>query len=95
MSIVRSGTGSSELALLEQQERTLSRERRLLHARIDALYLKSPLDDEQVDELDELEELEVGFSLDRRDLHRRIDNLRAELGLPPVRDGRELMRSPD
>jgi hypothetical protein len=79
-----------DLALLEHEERTISRRRALLHGRIDHLYLRAPLDGDDVAELDRLEELERELSLDRRNLHRRIDTLRAELGLPSLQEGRDL-----
>jgi hypothetical protein len=78
-----------DLALLEHEERTISRKRMLLHGRIDHLYLSAPLDDAQATQLDELEEVERDLSLERRNLHRRIDRMRADIGLPPV-EGREL-----
>jgi hypothetical protein len=81
---------SVDLARLEQEEQAISRQRSVLSVRIDDLYVRAPLDGEQVAELDELEELERCLSLDRRNLHIRIEKLRAELGLPPVGEGREL-----
>ena len=94
MQIVRPDpTVSADLGLLEQEAQSLSKQRALVQARIDHLYLSSPLDDEQMVRLDELEEIEVGLSLDRRSLHRRIDKLRGELGLPAVGEARELDES--
>jgi predicted nucleic acid-binding Zn-ribbon protein len=77
--------GADQLAALDREEQLVSRQRRLLHQRIDRLYLSAPLDDSQTAQLDELEELEKQVSSDRRKLHDRIDQLRAQMGLPPCR----------
>jgi hypothetical protein len=76
---------ADELAGLDREEQAISRQRRLLHQRIDRLYLDAPLDDAQMVELDEMETLEQQISSERRRLHRRIDELRADMGLPPCR----------
>jgi hypothetical protein len=76
---------ADQLAVLDREEQSISRQRRLLHQRIDRLYLSAPLDDSQTAQLDELEALEKQVSGDRRRLHERIDRLRAQTGLPPCR----------
>jgi predicted nucleic acid-binding Zn-ribbon protein len=76
---------ADELAALDREEQAISRQRRLLHQRIDRLYLSAPLDDAQTALLDELEALEQEISGNRHRLHRRIDELRAQIGLPPSR----------
>ena len=76
---------ADQLAVLDREEQSISRQRRLLHQRIDRLYLNAPLDDTQMAELDEMEKLEQQISSERRRLHRRIDDLRAHMGLAPCR----------
>lgn len=63
------GDLEARLRDLEEEERTLSRRRRVLHERI-ALY---------PDATGDLERREQELSAQRRDLHARIDALRASL----------------
>ncbi len=75
----------TELVRLDRHELGLSQRRRRLHDEIDRLYLRAALDDEETTLLSELEGIEQKTSEERRVLHRRIDEVRAELGLPDWR----------
>jgi hypothetical protein len=75
-----------ELIDLDEDARAISDRRRDLHRRIDALYLRAPLDDEQVTQLDLLENEERIIVAERRELHMQIDVLRVQVGLPRSRD---------
>ena len=76
----------SKLAELNELENEISARRRVLHRRIDALYLSAPLNAEQVATLDRFEGNELLLSSERRTLHAQIDGLRARIGLPRTRD---------
>jgi hypothetical protein len=80
---------SDELAVLEQKEQLLSHQYSSVHAQIDRLSGRAALDEEQFAWLDELKELEGALSLEHRNLHKRIETLRAETGLP-LGHGRDL-----
>ena len=79
----------AEIDRMTVEERKLSDQRNELHARIDAIYLNAPLSAEEVVALDELEGLEYNLSSRRARLHLAIDDLRAEIGLPPWRHRHE------
>jgi predicted transcriptional regulator len=81
---------AAELSRLDTEEREISAQRQELHERIDAIYLSAPLSDADASLLDELEELELRTSERRRRLHLKIDELRAQVGLPPWREAEEL-----
>lgn len=84
----------AEINRLTVEERKLSDERNELHARIDETYLAAPLSSEDVALLDELEGLEYILSSQRARVHLRIDQLRAQIGLPPWRQSRDEARAP-
>jgi predicted nucleic acid-binding Zn-ribbon protein len=79
----------NELTRLDGQEKEISRRRADLQRQIDRVYLKAPLNAEDIAWLDKLEQQEQAVSKDRRDLHARIDRLRAQIGLSPWRESRE------
>jgi hypothetical protein len=82
-----------ELAELEQEERRLSAKRQLLQARID--FLRTGGDgftERAFEQLEYLREVEGDVSRERRELHSRIDNMRAEAGLSSYRDERAASR---
>jgi hypothetical protein len=75
----------ADLAVLEDEEKRISAERRYLHRQIDFGFMT---------ETKRARERQV--SGDRRELHRRIDGLRERLGLPtgpPPATGIEGMKS--
>lgn len=74
----------TELARLEDEERTLSARRARLHTRIDFLR-----DHGDLHRLEETEAEEQVVSAERRALHERIDELRVQLGLEPGPPARE------
>ena len=79
----------SALVQLEAEEREISQRRQGLHRQIDQVYLDAPLGAEGIALLDRLESLEGRVSSDRRLLHVRIDELRAQIGQapgPPIRN---------
>ena len=84
-------TIDNDLARLEAQEREISRQRQLLHQRIDRVYLSAPLTDEDISLLDDLERREQNVSSQRRRLHIEIDKLRQEIGLPPWQERHEVV----
>lgn len=72
-----------ELEGLEVEERELSDRRADLHRQIDEVYLRAPLNSQDIALLDRLEALERRLSAERRNLHGRIDRLRVAMGRPP------------
>jgi len=79
----------NELARLDAQEKDISRRRADLQRQIDRVYLKAPLNAEDIVWLGKLEQQEQAISKDRRTLHASIDRLRAQIGLAPWREARE------
>jgi hypothetical protein len=75
----------AEIEELQKTERLVSDGRRELHRRIDAAYLRAPLEEGRLALIMQLERDERAVSATRNGLHRRIDTLRASIGLPPVR----------
>jgi hypothetical protein len=80
------GSIVSKLVVLNDGEHAISERRKVLHRRIDKLYLSAPLNEEQVTLLDLLERQERDVSDERRTLHAQINALRAQVGLPRTRD---------
>lgn len=79
-----------EIERLTLLERQISDQRNELHARIDGICQRAPLTPEDTRFLDELEALEFDISARRARLHLRIDDLRAAIGLPRWRQGRDI-----
>jgi hypothetical protein len=79
----------NEHAQLDAQEKEISRRRADLQRQIDRVYLKDPLNAEDIAWLDKLEQQEQAISKERRELHLKIDRLRAQVGLAPWREARE------
>jgi predicted nucleic acid-binding Zn-ribbon protein len=81
MTAPRTPPVSLELVRLEREELAISQRREQLQTEIDPLYLRAPLDPEQTLLLDDLEKLERDSSGERLRLHRKIDEVRKQLGL--------------
>ncbi len=77
----------AELDRLTSEEAAVSEQRHRLHLRIERLYLDTPHSPEDEALLAELTEAELWISRWRADVHRRIDALRAEIGLPAAYPG--------
>ncbi len=80
-----------DLVSLEQEERRLSLKRRRLQERIDFRRAGGG-GTADLEQLEYLREAESVTSRRRRDLHLRIDEMRAAAGLPPYRDERAAAR---
>jgi hypothetical protein len=89
MPIASSVTGNqatviAEIARLIAEEAAVSEQRHRLHLRLERLHLETPRSQDDEVLVQELTEAELWISRSRADLHRRINELRAEVGLPPV-----------